>query len=504
MFSNKQVNIITAFLVTVALAFSFFIVYFSDNYSTESIQQPQYIDTIFDSSSIMTIDISVDEDNWNNMIETATEETYINADIKVNGTTYYNVAIRPKGNSSLRNVFSNDNSDRYSFKIKFDEYVDGQTLDGLSKLVLNNNISDPTYMKEYLSYDLLSSLGIATPAYAYANISVNGDEWGLYLAVEPIEDEFIDRNFNSDSDNLYKPEGSDEKLENGDADKRADNENGEMMPPPQDNNQVATENGRGQGKASKGSEDKVYLGSDLVWTGDDISKYSEIFDNSVLKTTKEKDYVKIIDMLEHLDTLDNIEEYLDVDEVLKYFAVNTFLVNLDSYASSLKHNYYLYEDNGIVSVLPWDYNLAFGGFQAESASSVVNFPIDMPVTTSAESSPLICKLLENDEYKELYHSYLSYIVDNYVNNGTLETKIYKIDSLITDSVEADPTAFYTFEEYKNSLTNLLMLGEDRAKSIIAQLKGTQPTTTTGNLQTEVDISALGGQGGQGENGDKPR
>ncbi len=48
---------------------------------------------------------------------------------------------------------------------------------------------------------------------------------------------------------------------------------------------------------------------------------------------------------------------LDVYEVLRYFAANTFLVNLDSYVSNMNHNYYLYEKDGIVSILPWDYNL---------------------------------------------------------------------------------------------------------------------------------------------------
>ena len=40
------------------------------------------------------------------------------------------------------------------------------------------------------------------------------------------------------------------------------------------------------------------------------------------------------------------------------------------------HNYYLYEQDGKLSMLPWDYNLAFGGFQGNDATSSVNNPID--------------------------------------------------------------------------------------------------------------------------------
>ena len=97
--------------------------------------------------------------------------------------------------------------------------------------------------------------------------------------------------------------------------------------------------------------------------------------------------------------MEDIESYLNVDEVLRYFAANTFLVNLDSYASNMNHNYYLYEDDGVVSILPWDYNLSFGGFQAGSASSAINFPIDSPVSGTLEDNPLIANLLEVDEYK---------------------------------------------------------------------------------------------------------
>ncbi len=67
-------------------------------------------------------------------------------------------------------------------------------------------MSDATYMKEYISYKLLASLGVPTLEYPYTHITVNGEELGLYLAVEPIEEEFIARNYGSTDGNLYKPE----------------------------------------------------------------------------------------------------------------------------------------------------------------------------------------------------------------------------------------------------------------------------------------------------------
>ena len=586
MISNKHFNIIVGLFMVIALCFSSLIMLLpKSSTSSTSIEQPDYITTIFNDDSVIEINIEMDEDSWQEMLDNAASEEYTAANITVNGTTYNNVAIRPKGNSSLSQLVTDDSTERYSFKIKLDKYVDGQTLDGLSKLVLNNNMSDTTSMKEYLSYKLLDSLGIPTPACSYAHITVNGEEWGLYLAVEPIEEEFIERNYGSIDGNLYKPESDNvamgdkdnnenkimdnnnftpsenttsennnkttidnsidmqnqSNMNNGDSsgqmqmppDMNTGNSTGEMQAPPDMNNgnpsrEMQTppdmNNGDSTGEmqtppdmnkqSTNDSTNQPQIpngigggigrnsnGANLVWNGDDISNYSAIFDNAIFKTTDSDDYTKILDMIEHLDSLDDIESYLDVDEVLKYFAANTFLVNLDSYVSNMNHNYYLYENDGIVSILPWDYNLSFAGFQAGSASNAINFPIDSPVSDSLEESPLIGKLLEVDEYKDIYHHYLNEIVENFVNNGTLETLITKTDSLISSYIQNDATAFYTYDEYKASLSNLINFGYDRATSIAAQLDGSQPSTNTGTIETTVDLSAMGQQGGGNEKGE---
>lgn len=556
MISNKHFNKLVAILMIIAVSFSLIIIVLpKSSTSTTYIEQPDYVTTIFDDDKVIEINIEMDETAWQAMLDNASAEEYTATNITVNGVTYNNVAIRPKGNSSLSQLVMDDTTDRYSFKIKFDEYVDGQTLDGLSKLVLNNTMSDATYMKEYLSYKLLDSLGVPTPACSYANITVNGDEWGLYLAVEPVEEEFIARNYGSTDGNLYKPE-SDSVAIGGNKDKDStntkpdfdptqinqnssntttENNNTQMMTPPNmngrdnsnqqmqmtsdmSNGEVPSDiqppangddtsnefplnihNGMGRGMIGGGMGGNSN-GANLVWNGDDISNYSAIFDNAIFKSTDSDDYTKILDMIEHLDSMEDIESYLDVDEVLRYFAANTFLVNLDSYASSMNHNYYLYEYDGVVSILPWDYNLSFAGFQAGSASNAINFPIDSPVADNLEDNPLIANLLEIDEYKDLYHQYLDDIVNNFINNGVYEMLITKTDSLISNYVKNDATAFYTFDEYTEAVSNLLNFGIDRATSIAAQLDGSQPSTSTGTIKTNVDLAAMGQQGGRNDKG----
>ncbi len=535
-----------------------------------TIQQPEYMSKIFDQDQVLQINIQMDENKWEELKENAAEEEYYPADITINGETYRNIGIRAKGNSSLSMVAGNDTTDRYSFKIKTDEYQD-QNIYGLKKFVLNNMIGDATYMKEYISYDMCKEMGIATPGYAFANITINGEPWGVYLAVEALEESFIERNFGDLDGNLYKvegmggmgamgggmppqmpdgnqrnnndkgrtqvPENKASGNQSGNSPEGATNppvnfeKNGNMMPPngsnqnsdmmppnggnqnggmmpPSEGNQDGMQNNRGQMKWPGGMGSKG--GANLVYTDDEISSYSSIFNYTILNKTTTNDYKTLINILKNLNEGTNLEDNIDVEEVLKYFAVNTFIVNLDSYAGNMKHNFYLYEEDGKLQILPWDYNLAFGAFEMQDASKVINFPIDTPVTDSMENSPLISKLLEVDAYKEMYHSYLQELIDKYITSGKYEATIEKLDALIGDYVKGDTTAFYTYDEYQVAIKELKQYGIDRTTSIEAQLSGEQPSTEYGTVATNIDLMAMGqqmggkgGPGGMGSNQSGP-
>lgn len=550
-------------IIGIFLAFIFVIssVFFIDSESEEEVAATvTNISDVLDKERVTDIDIDIKESDWNNLIENATKEEYVNADVTIDGQKYSNVGIRAKGNSSLNSVARDDTTDRYSFKIDFGEYIDGQTYNGIEKLALNNMISDATYMKEYLSYDMYNFLGVATPEYSYANINVNGEKWGLYLAVEVIDERFVEKNYGTLEGNLYKPEtmnvgGKDEdngqkpqgnknieqKSEinnenNGQApmipdmgDKEFDpnnnprNQNGEILEGfnhmqnsekedfnfGQENNQnvnnnppnnMIDENINGDINAENKSRvmgmpsSKDNKGADLKYIDDNLDSYSIVRESAVFKKTSDENFEKFITMVKNLNEGTNIEEYLNVEEVLKYFAVNTFLVNLDSYSGGMYHNYYLYEKDGVFEIIPWDLNTSFGGFAVRSGSNAVNFPIDSPVTGSLENAPLIGKLLEVDEYKELYHQYLNKLVNEYVKNREFESSVIKLDKLINNYVKLDPTAFYSYEEYKNSIPQIITFGTDRAKSVEAQLNGEQSSTEYGNISTTLDLALLGGMG----------
>lgn len=163
----------------------------------------KYAGTLFDTSYVHSIDIVMND--WTGFIENCENEEYVSCTAVIDGKQYKNTAIRAKGNTSLSSVRSSG-SQRYSFKLEFDHYENGKSMDGLDKLCLNNLIQDNTLMKDYLAYRLMDDFGVDAPLCSYAYVTVNGADWGLYLAVEGVEDSFLERNYGSDTGELYKPD----------------------------------------------------------------------------------------------------------------------------------------------------------------------------------------------------------------------------------------------------------------------------------------------------------
>lgn len=455
MYIQKKRWLIIGLIFIPAVLLSLYIWYisFTEDHTVVSSQSAAVTASI-SSDEIMDVQIEMDPDDFQNMLDTAMEEQYTSATVVINGERFENVGIRPKGNSTLTQIVNNPNTDRFSFKIKLDEYIDGQNYQGMTKIVLNNNMSDTTYLKEFMSYELMEYMNVPTPMHAFSNISVNGETWGLYLFVEPIEESFIERVYQTVEGNLYKPESK----------------YGVPFDDPEGDAKVLS----------------------LVYQGEDVSLYEEITSSAVFKQTNTEDYNKLINFIRTMDTGENLESVMNVEEFARYFAVNTFLVNLDHYSGHMLHNYYLYENQGVFEILPWDYNLSFGTFEI-SAAEAINFPIDKPTTENLQERPLINSWLQNETYRTMYHTYLADIA-SYVESGQFEKRVLQMNERIAEYVKNDPTAFYTYEEYETGIEQLLIFAKDRTQSILAQLEGSQPSDQTGTLETTLDILALGDNG----------
>ena len=537
MSTHKNINIICYVAIVCCLILTIFLMNISQIGITKNNKAMGYEDKLFDTSAVHSIDITMD--NWDEFIADCKGEEYYDCTVAIDDEVYKNVAIRGKGNTSLSQV----NNDRYSFKIEFDHYDNANTYHGLDKLCLNNIIQDNTYMKDYLTYQMMADMGVASPLCSYVYITVNGEDWGLYLAVEAVEESFLRRNYGKDYGELYKPDSMKmgggrgngrefdmdelfEKMENGETEgmegvpmpdfEHMEPPQGmefEKMEPPQgiDEKQMPEfderphrefdENTKGKdfGRMMNGSDDVL-----LKYIDDEIESYNNIFNNAKTEVT-DADKKRLIKALENLSNGKDLTQTVDVEKVIRYFVVHNFVLNFDSYTGGMIHNYYLYENDGQMQMLPWDYNLAFGGFESqEDATGLVNYPIDSPVSGgNTQERPMIAWIFENEEYTELYHVYFEEFITEYFENGYFEDMMDELSAMIAPYVEKDPTKFCTYEEFQTGISTLREFCLLRAGSIRGQLDGSIGTTAdTQKSETLIDagelkISDMGSMGNMG-------
>ncbi|MBO2944407.1 CotH kinase family protein [Paenibacillus sp. F411] len=375
---------------------------------------------VFVENEVVDVRITIDPQDFEDMLEQASEEVMKTASVEYNGIKVDNIGIRTKGNLSLRSVVNMPDSDRYSFKLSLDEYMSSQHLFGVTKINLNNNFSDASSMREFMTYELAEELGLPVPGHSYVNVYVNGERYGTYLAVEQIGSAYLERYFGSSTGDLYKSEMSG-------------------------------------------------AGGDLQWISDDADDYAAL----VKKSGGNSDDA-LIQMLDELNHGTDYESVLDVEAGLQYIALNVAANNTDSYIGQNKHNYYFYDKKGILTILPWDYNLAFG---QEGYSSLL---IDEPTQGAVAERPLVHHLLEQPEYKEQYYTLLQQAIDKVLAADVFDARVDELYALIAEDVKQDPNAFYTFEQFQDGVEALKAVNASQVNIISEQLEGTRPSSGDGS------------------------
>ena len=420
-------------------------------------ENPGYVSRLFDGSRVHRVDIQVED--WEAFLASAPEEEYIPATVEIDGEAFRQVGLRAKGNNSLR-LTAEYGLSRYSLKLEFDHYTDG-SYHGLDKLSLDASFQDNSYLKTWLAFDIMEFLGVPTPLRSFVWVTVNGQPWGLFLAVEEPEEAFARRNFGANHGQLYKPDYRSLAEENADV--------------------------------------------HLRYTTDEPEDYPGIFENAKLDPSA-ADRQRLVDSLKTLDSGQRLEEAVDVDEVLRYFVGQVFVMNWDSYLGHTGHNYLLYEEEGKLSMLPWDYNLAFGTYALGMTDPITdpNVLLNYPILTPAPGEymtkrPLYHQLMQVDAYYLRYQELFGWFLAEYVESGKLSATLWQAAELIAPYVKSDPTAFCSYEDHRLAVETLEQVCLLRAESARGQLEGRYPATLAQQTQrpgegvdaSHVDLRHLG-------------
>ena len=407
-----------------------------------------YIERIFDTNSMHEINIQISKKDWEDLIKNAALKKKYKVDVIIDGIRISNVSVKTKGNRSLNNILSGPSegpaSKRFSFKINFNDYEKNQTYYGLDILHLNNLYGDATYINDFISYESFREFGVAAPLTSFAYVKINGNNFGLYSAIEGVGEAFMKRNKLSGL--VYKPE----------------HQNG------------------------------TDLGASLTYTDDKISSYSNVF-NGAESVITAKDKTRFINSIKQLNLQQDLKSVVDTNEIIKYFTVHNFLLSYDSYTGKSIHNYYLLENNGIFSMIPWDYNLAFGRFNMwEDINTIVNYGIDSPLNqVTDQKRPMWEWIDQNKEYQELYHKQMNVFLTSFLESNKLEKLIDSTYEVIKPYVALDVSAFYTPQQVETAISTLKTFCQYRAKSIRLQLDGKLSTVTaTQSPDMQIDASSI--------------
>lgn len=399
---------------------------------------------IFSNKKVYTYSVNIDESVYDSLHLTAREEIYRPCTLSFNGKPVGTVGIRFQGSDYHMNMYFDENGNKLtpkvSFKFKFNEYDQLKRFYGLKRLILNAMDTDLTCFRNNLSYSLFNEMGIHSCRTAYARLEINGKYEGLFLVLEPIDGEFLDKRFSGYGDgNLYKE-----------------------VWPGNTNDTLALVN----------LKTKEYIGN--------VGRFI--------------DFSKAMHGMNEDNFITEISKWTDLDNLLKFIAVDRAVIASDGIMTWYvegkfygNHNYFWYEENrvgGKFFLLPWDYDCSF--YAPDALHDLAGVPRwnekptgktytifgDGEVVAPSEDK-LIYLLGQTcwDRYVKIAEKFY----ENQFSKEALLEKIDNITELIEPHLKDDPnlintedlTGFETWQQSVEYFKNSIALFRGRYKSLLA-------------------------------------
>lgn len=361
---------------------------------------------VFDLEAMPKITVVISTNEWNTMHRLLRQniryETNVRADFVFdkNGAVerIANIGFRVRGSiyskgmpqlhpvlyaAKKRNYFQ-----AVHFRLSFAAFTKERRFHGLRSLRLRCNRSDPLYAREVLSHDLLNRFGVRVPRASYARLSIRMKEdgreiaFGVYTMVEPVDSVFLRSRYGDDKGSLWKCQTTRQGGE-------AALTNAVPLPP-----QVA------------GMESH---------TLDPARNNSPTYDyksGKALFTNARAELEKFISTLNRLDgeAFEKwIAQVMDVDHLLKLYALHVLIGSWDDYWNNGK-NYYLYQDSGKRwHLISEDYDLTFGsGFKWGGGGDVGGKDV---FAWGKANRPLMNKIMQRPRFRKIYAAYMTQALD---------------------------------------------------------------------------------------------
>ena len=157
----------------------------------------QSADDLFNDQALQRMDLWVNTRDWYLLRAFPESGERYPANLKWNGQTVTNVALRLRGMGSRSSV-------KPALRVDFDRYVSGQTFLGLKTISLRNSFQDPSGLRELLTMKTYRAMGLPAPRMAPVALYINNTYYGYYIVTEEIDEPFLAKAFGESSGHLFE------------------------------------------------------------------------------------------------------------------------------------------------------------------------------------------------------------------------------------------------------------------------------------------------------------
>lgn len=338
---------------------------------------------------------------WTQLTNNYASETNLAATMTVDGTSYANVGVRFRGNTSYTQLPQQPNQgwEKKSFNIEMDWQVPSQDLYGYDSLNLNNGFHDPTFLREFLTYMVMRRHGVA-PKANFVRLWLNGTYWGLYINVQQPNKDMMKEWFRSNDGNRYR-----------------------CFP---------TSGGFNNGRCAY-----------TVLTPNVAASYLSAYQAKQGDGTDLMNLCTVLNATTTATPQSTLLAVFNVDAFYRYAAVMNVTTNTDSYLESGKdHFLYIDDVHGDGTTFPFDLNEAMAG----SASLAPDYQ-----TTNA-FRPAFTKTLQFADWTQRYKAHLRAVLDESFNPTFLVPLAQQYHAMIAADVAADTKKIYTTAQFTTNLT----------------------------------------------------
>lgn len=159
---------------------------------------PRSCPDLYDPDVLQTFELTISEQQWSNLQSDCSngEQNYRPVQLTFGDETVDAMA-RLKGNWSW-------SCEKLQFTISFNEEDPDGRFHGVRKMVLDAPWYDHSLLHERLAFPLFKSRGLPYSCVNNARLLINGEYYGLYANVERLDREYLERNFEDPTGNLYQ------------------------------------------------------------------------------------------------------------------------------------------------------------------------------------------------------------------------------------------------------------------------------------------------------------